>query len=80
MGIIPGAVFIERSFMPDPAMVSLVTTSLWMFVVYLKTGRSIFLIFYLITGMLGFLTKIPGLIIGLPMLYCLYVFKFKENI
>src|SRR5688572_25910287 len=38
LAIIPGAIFIDRSFLPDPAMLSLTTTAAWLFVVTLQTG------------------------------------------
>ena len=69
MAILPGSVFIDRSFLPDPAMVSLVVTSLWMLVAYLQTNQVRYLLLTAIIGCLGFLTKIPGLIVGIPMLY-----------
>ncbi|PSO81221.1 MAG: hypothetical protein BRC51_12700 [Cyanobacteria bacterium SW_12_48_29] len=39
MALLPGSIFIERSFLPDPVMVALVTTNLWILVVYLQTER-----------------------------------------
>ncbi len=38
MSVLPGAVFIERSFLPDPAMVALVITSHWMLVLIIVSG------------------------------------------
>jgi 4-amino-4-deoxy-L-arabinose transferase-like glycosyltransferase len=73
MAILPASVFIERSFLPDPAMVALMTTSLWLFIQYLKNDRLLFLVLAGLTGALGVLTKLPGLIIGLPALYALVV-------
>jgi hypothetical protein len=78
MAILPASVFIERSFLPDPAMVALMTTSLWLFVRYLKSDRLLFLILAGLTGALGALTKLPGLIIGLPALYALVVLLPKK--
>lgn len=69
MAILPGSIFIDRSFLPDPVMVSLVTTSLWMLVAYLQTNRHFYLLMAAIVGCLGFLTKLPGLLAGLPMVY-----------
>jgi ABC-type polysaccharide/polyol phosphate export permease len=69
MAVLPGSVFIERSFLPDPAMVALVVTSLWMLVAYLQSGRMRYLILAGVFGAWGLLTKIPGLIVGLPMVY-----------
>ncbi|MGB7293539.1 MAG: glycosyltransferase family 39 protein [Thermodesulfobacteriota bacterium] len=72
MAVLPGSIFIERSFIPDPAMVSLVVTSLWMFVLYLQTGRQRYVIGSALIGTWGFLTKITGLIVGLPMVYAIF--------
>jgi hypothetical protein len=69
MTVLPGSIFIERAFLPDPAMVALVVTSFWMLVAYLQTGRQRYLILASVTGAWGLLTKIPGLIVGLPMAY-----------
>jgi hypothetical protein len=71
MAILPGSIFVERSFLPDPAMVSLVVTSFWMLVAYLQTDRLRYLVLASIIGAWGFLTKIPGLIVGIPMLYAM---------
>jgi Dolichyl-phosphate-mannose-protein mannosyltransferase len=71
MALLPGSIFIERSFLPDPAMVALVTTSIWMFVVYLQTDRWHYLVLATVIGTWGFLTKITGLIVGIPMLYAM---------
>jgi uncharacterized membrane protein YuzA (DUF378 family) len=78
MALLPGSIFIERSFIPDPAMVSLVTTSFWFLVAYLQTNRLRYLILASVIGSWGFLSKITGLIVGIPMLYATFVlFKHK---
>ncbi|BAT55820.1 4-amino-4-deoxy-L-arabinose transferase of PMT family protein [Nostoc sp. NIES-3756] len=69
IAILPGSIFIERSFLPDPAMVSLMTTSFWMLVVYVQTERFRYLMLASAIAIWGLLTKIPGLIVGIPMLY-----------
>lgn len=69
MAVLPGSVFIERSFLPDPAMVALVTTTLWLWVEHLQTGRRWALVLAGVVGAWGFCTKLPGLIAGLPMAY-----------
>jgi hypothetical protein len=69
MAVLPGSIFIERSFLPDPAMVALITTSLWLFVLYLYTERWSHLLWAGLIAAWGACTKIPGLIIGLPMAY-----------
>lgn len=69
MALLPGVVRVERSFLPDPAMVALVVTSFWMLVAYLQTDRPRYLVLALLIGTLGNLTKLPGMIVGLPMAY-----------
>ena len=58
LSLLPGAIFIDRSFLPDPAMVALVTTCVWMSVAYFQTEKLSYLVLASITGILGFLTKI----------------------
>jgi 4-amino-4-deoxy-L-arabinose transferase-like glycosyltransferase len=69
MTILPGCIFIDRSFLPDPVMVALVTTSLWMLVAYLQTNRNFYLLLAAIIACIAFLTKLPGLLAGFPMVY-----------
>jgi hypothetical protein len=57
----PNGIFVDRSFLPDPAMVSLVITSLWMLLVYLQDRRISYLWWSTVIGTLGLLTKISGL-------------------
>jgi 4-amino-4-deoxy-L-arabinose transferase-like glycosyltransferase len=69
LAVIPVSIFIDRSFLPDPAMVALITTSFWMVMAFLQTNKLRYLILACFSGSLGLLTKIPGLIIGLPIAY-----------
>ena len=64
--VMPGGIYVDRSFIPDPVMVSLVITSFWMLLAYLQDGSTRCLCLAVITGVLGILTKISGLIVGLP--------------
>lgn len=68
LAILPGNIYIDRSFVPDPVMVSLVVTSFWLLVAYLQTERLYYLLLATLIGMLGFLTKITGIFVGIPML------------
>jgi hypothetical protein len=79
MAIMPGSIFIDRSFLPDPAMVALVTTSFWMLVAYLQTDRKRYLVLAGVIGCLGFLTKLPGLMVGLPMAYAVGVYLNRQK-
>lgn len=69
MAVLPGSVFVDRSFLPDPAMVALMTAAVWLWLRYLQTRAIGALIGAAVVGALGGLTKITGLIVGLPMLY-----------
>jgi 4-amino-4-deoxy-L-arabinose transferase-like glycosyltransferase len=69
LALLPAAIYFDRSFLPDPAMVSLVTTSLWMLVAYLQTDKKKYLLLTALIGCLGFLGKITGMLALLPMLY-----------
>lgn len=71
MAVLPGSIFIERSFIPDPVMVALVVTSFWLLVSYLQTERWHYLVLASLIGTWGFLTKLPGLIVGIPMIYAM---------
>lgn len=74
LALMPGAVFIDRSFLPDPTMLSLLLTGSWLLVAWLlSTQRS--------TGLLGvalgfvvlaFLAKLPGLSILPALGYSVY--------
>lgn len=74
MALLPGSIYIEREFLPDPAMVALVTTSCWFLVAYCKTERLRYLLLASGIGSWGFLTKIVGLIVGFPAIYAIITF------
>jgi 4-amino-4-deoxy-L-arabinose transferase-like glycosyltransferase len=69
MAALPAAVYFDRSFLPDPAMVALITSSHWMLIAYLQSGRSHYLVLTAVLACWGFLSKITGMITLLPMLY-----------
>lgn len=73
MAILPGSIYIDRTFIPDPAMVALVTTGCWLLVAYYQTEERRYLWLASLASMLGFLTKITGLVVGVPMLYITFV-------
>lgn len=72
MAVLPASIIVERSFLPDPAMVALVVTGLWLWLVYLQTGRPSYLLLAGFVSAWGFCTKLPGLIVGLPMAYATF--------
>ena len=71
MALLPGSIYIDREFIPAPAMVALVTTSCWLLVAYCQTERLHYLLLATGFGTWGFLTKITGLIVGFPMIYAI---------
>jgi 4-amino-4-deoxy-L-arabinose transferase-like glycosyltransferase len=72
LAVMPGSIYIDRSFLPDPAMVALIATTFWMVVTFLQTRKLRYLILASFSGSLGLLTKIPGLIVGLPIAYAAF--------
>jgi len=79
MAILPGSIFIDRSFLPDPVMVALVTTSCWLLVAYLQSDRWHYLLLASAVGAWGFMTKLPGLIVGIPMLYGMLTILYHQQ-
>jgi 4-amino-4-deoxy-L-arabinose transferase-like glycosyltransferase len=79
MAILPGSIFIDRSFLPDPGMVSLVTTSFWLLVEYLQQDQRKYLVLAALVATLGFLSKITGLIAGIPMLYVTFTLLSRKQ-
>jgi 4-amino-4-deoxy-L-arabinose transferase-like glycosyltransferase len=69
LAIMPGVVMIDRTFIPDPAMVALLTASVLALVLYLQTDRDRYLVIAVAIGTWANLTKLPGMIVGLPMAY-----------
>lgn len=79
MAILPGGVFIDRSFLPDPAMTALMTTSCWLLVVHLQTGSWRYLLFAAVIFSWGALSKITGLMVGIPLLYALFIILHQKR-
>jgi Dolichyl-phosphate-mannose-protein mannosyltransferase len=79
LAILPGSVYVDRSFLPDPVMVSLVVTSFWLLVAYLQTERLHYLLLASLTGMWGFLTKISGIFVGIAMLYAILTILTRKR-
>src|SRR5262249_20952749 len=67
--VLPGAIVIDRSFLPDPVMLGLVLTSLLRYVIFLQTRRFVYLYVAGAIGVLGILTKLPGAVVVVPMVY-----------
>jgi hypothetical protein len=78
LALMPGAIFIDRSFLPDPAVVALVTTSLWMLVIYFHTEQLRYLMLACLAGGAGLLTGLPGVLIVVPMAYAAFALLDRE--
>lgn len=79
LALLPGSIFIERSFLPDAAMTALVTTGVWLLICYLQDDRPRDLWFASLITAWGFLSKLPGLVIGLPMLYVIWTILWQKR-
>jgi 4-amino-4-deoxy-L-arabinose transferase-like glycosyltransferase len=67
--LLPGAIFIDRSFLPDPAMLALTLTTVWLYLAYLQSKDRRYLIWATVVGVLAFLTKLPGVVVLPAMAY-----------
>ena len=73
LAIMPGAALIDRSFLPDPAMLSLVITGCWLYIAYLQDDRLGLLALAGLVTTLGVLAKPPGIAVVIPMTYATFV-------
>lgn len=69
LAIMPGAVAIESSFLPDPAMLALTLTGFWIFIDYLRGGQARDLVGAVLLTVLGILAKLPGIAVLFPMCF-----------
>ena len=69
LAIMPGAVAIDSSFLPDPAMLALILTGFWMLIVYLQDGRPLHILACIVLTSLGIMAKLPGIAVLFPMAY-----------
>ena len=75
----PGAAMVDRSYLPDPAMVGLLTTALWCLAEGLNTGSKARLTFGAILGILAILAK-PAAAITIPAaIYLLVQLPHREG-
>jgi 4-amino-4-deoxy-L-arabinose transferase-like glycosyltransferase len=81
MALLPGSIFVDREFLPDPAMVALITSGCWFLVAYLQTERLHYLVLAALASTLGCLTKLTGLSVMLPMSYAVFaILSSKERL
>lgn len=67
LAVMPGAVAVESSFLPDPAMLALTLTGFWMLMAYLQEGHARYLGAAVALTALGILAKLPGIAVLFPM-------------
>ncbi len=67
--LMPAAVMIDSSFLPDPAMLALVTLGVWLFVKYWAGGSGWLLPLATVCFSLGVLSKPPGIAAGAVIFY-----------
>lgn len=71
--VMPGTIIIETSALPDPAMLALITLGVWLYVRYWITQREGYPILAAAIFTLGALSKLPGLGVGLVVLWLMLV-------
>jgi hypothetical protein len=72
LALLPGAAFIDRSYVPDPVMLSLTLSGLFLLILYAQTRRLLFLYAGAIVLALGILAKLSGAPIIAPTAYALF--------
>jgi 4-amino-4-deoxy-L-arabinose transferase-like glycosyltransferase len=76
--VLPGAVAIDRCFLPDPAMLGLVLASLLCYMIFLQAKRFGYLYLAAGLGVLGIFTKLPGAVVIAPMVYATVTLLSRE--
>jgi hypothetical protein len=71
LALLPGAAFVDRSFLPDPAMLALTLTGFWLLLVYLRSDKTWVLVLATSLTALGVMAKLPGIIMLGPMAYAI---------
>lgn len=69
LATLPGSVYLDRTFVPDPAMLGLLSLSLYMTVLYVNKKKTIYFLLAALAACLGVLTKLNGAILIIPGLY-----------
>jgi hypothetical protein len=78
--IMPGAILIDRSFLPEPGMLAMVTTGVWLLVRYLQDERWPLLLAAGAFLTLGILAKLPGIAAGVPFAYLAVVWLLRGKL
>ncbi len=78
--LLPGAIMIDSSALPDATMLALTVTGVWLFVLYIDTGRRQLLILAAASFALGALTKLPGFSVALVIAYLITVMALRSGV
>ncbi|RUM25067.1 glycosyl transferase [Rhizobium vallis] len=77
--LMPAAIMIDSSFLPDPAMLALVTLGVWLFVKYWAGASGWLLPLATVSFSLGALSKPPGLAAGAVIFYLMVCWILEKK-
>ncbi|MBB4190929.1 4-amino-4-deoxy-L-arabinose transferase-like glycosyltransferase [Rhizobium aethiopicum] len=77
--LMPAAIMIDSSFLPDPAMLALATLGVWLFVKYWAGGSGWLLPLATASVSLGALSKPPGLVAGAVVFYLMVCWILEKK-
>ncbi|ADV13840.1 glycosyl transferase [Mesorhizobium sp. M7A.F.Ca.US.014.04.1.1] len=77
--LMPAAIMIDSSFLPDPSMLALVTLGVWLFTKYWTGGSAWLLPFATASFSLGVLAKPPGLAAGGVIFYLMVCWLLQNR-
>ncbi|MER8465097.1 glycosyltransferase family 39 protein [Mesorhizobium sp. M1396] len=77
--LMPAAIMIDSSFLPDPAMLALVTLGVWLFAKYWAGGSGWLLPLATASFSLGVLSKPPGLAAGAVIFYLMVCWMLEKK-
>lgn len=77
--LMPAAIMIDSSFLPDPAMLALVTLGVWLFVKYWAGGSGWLLPLATLSFSLGALSKPPGIAAGAVIFYLMVCWILEKK-
>lgn len=78
--LMPAAVMMDSSFLPDAMMLALLTTGIWLYVRYFSYGGERVLAAAAVTFGLGVLAKLPGLGVGLVVAYLAVILYLRGDV
>ncbi|MBY3368696.1 ArnT family glycosyltransferase [Rhizobium laguerreae] len=77
--LMPAAIMIDSSFLPDPAMLALVTLGVWLFAKYWAGGSGWLLPLATLSFSLGVLSKLPGIAAGAVIFYLMVCWILEKK-